>query len=149
MNQVVWRGGRAWGQWLSEGWDCQGWCSDDPKGPSCRPVCQHPSAAASLPRNMFPANLVEATFKQVSGRERQVAGPAWVTLGSSNCPSQLPVSGWRYPEETKAEDTRGPGSSQPPWLHLPPHSQVPVICEESLWGVEKLWEVLPSSLLPW
>lgn len=36
-----------------------------PPGPSC-PGLWNFSIADSLPRNMFPANLVEATFKQVS-----------------------------------------------------------------------------------
>lgn len=43
-----------------------GRCSDNPKGAPAL-VPWNSSVADSLSRNMFPANLVEATFKQVSG----------------------------------------------------------------------------------
>lgn len=48
------------------------------------------SIADSLPRNMFPANLVEATFKQVSGSQSDGVGrpgPAWEGTG---LPSKSP-----------------------------------------------------------
>lgn len=46
----------------------------------------------SLPRNMFPANLVEATFKQVSGSLGNGGWAGRATLGLARLVS-LPVSG--------------------------------------------------------
>ena len=83
-----------------EGLHCQRRCSGDPKGP---PVLEFFNYY-SLLRNMFPANLVEATFKQVSGflgdggwAGRASLGLAWLI--------SLPVSrGGMLQERGRGED---------------------------------------------
>lgn len=65
-----------------------------PRRPPCAGLWS-PSIADSLPRNMFPANLVEATFKQVSGTpsdEAEQAGPAWARLERDGFTQQVFLS---------------------------------------------------------